>query len=183
MITITQKMNLGPAMAALNPRQRAFVMALNNAGGSNASEAARAAGYLDSGSGAIKVQAHLLLHNPAIRAALVEDTHARFGGKVGKLNTLLEGIAETPGPQQLAAVKMMLHHVGLQEKQVVEHNHTVTLTLAQKIEKVNQLRAAQGKELIALPATTVVEPSVTDAEFTEIEDEDEPGEDTRPPLW
>jgi hypothetical protein len=178
-VTITQHMNFGPAMTALTPKRRAFVMALNNAGGKNATEAARAAGFKDTEF--LRTSAYMLLHDPRIQAAIVEDTRARFSGQAGELNEQLTRISQTPGPQQLNAIKMMFHHIGLQEKQVVEHNHTITLTLAQKIEKVNQLRAAQGKELIALPATTVTEPLVTDAEFTEIEDE--PVEDTRPPLW
>lgn len=144
-VTLTQKLVLGPAMQALNPRQRAFVIALNNAGGKNRTEAARAAGYSDQ-TGHARDHANWLMHNPNIQAAIVEDARARFAGLVGANLARLEQIADTPGPSQLAAVKMSLHHAGLIEKTVSEHTHTVTVSLKDKMAEIERLCEITGDD-------------------------------------
>src|SRR5262249_39108346 len=63
---------LGPAMLALNERQRRFVLEYVNGpslGYGAATRAARAAGYKD---GAVRVTACQLLHHPKIQSALHE---------------------------------------------------------------------------------------------------------------
>lgn len=177
-ITLTTKMHLGPAMTVLNDRQRAFVIALNNAGGKNATEAARAAGYIDSGSGGIKVQAHHMLHDPRIQAAILEDARARFVGDLHETLDRIEGIAKnTQHPKQLDALKIKLHHAGMVEVKRTEIDVTGTVTFEQKIDRLTQLARATGKDpeevLRRLGLQPV--PEVTDAEFEDVTDEIDSG--------
>jgi hypothetical protein len=68
--------DLGPCMAALTPKQRAFVMELRAGPAGYGSEvrAARAARYgtPTSSDGSMKVMAHNVLHNPKVQEALRE---------------------------------------------------------------------------------------------------------------
>lgn len=63
--------NLGPAMLALTAQQRRFVVGWIAARGKNASRIARAAGY--QGEVAARVNAHHLIRNPKVLAALKEE--------------------------------------------------------------------------------------------------------------
>lgn len=146
-VTITQTIAFGPAMSALNAQRRAFVMALNNAGGKNATEAARAAGYKDTQY--LHTNAQHVLHDPTVQAAIVEDARARLAGDVTLGLNQLDEIAKTPGPSQLAAVKMKLHHAGLVETVKVQHEHTHTLTLKDKVAEAMRLCKITGDD----PAT------------------------------
>ena len=67
----------GPAMAALNEKQRKFVMAMIEFPGITQADAARRAGYSDVAEGA-KVRGHYCAHNPAVQAAIREEAGKRL---------------------------------------------------------------------------------------------------------
>lgn len=155
----------GPAMTALSDRQRAFVLNWNNGGGDNGAECARNAGYSDQGDAA-KVQAHRMLHDPRIQAAIREDISARFTGDLAETKRLLDEIAQNPQHKdQLKALITRLHHAGLVERTVTEHTGTIELTYEQRIDKLHQLAVQAGKkpEDFLPPGTTI-----SDAEFVEV---------------
>jgi phage terminase small subunit len=144
-ITSTDRIECGPAMNALNDRQRKFVMAWNNSGYSNASECARAAGYFDAGNGAIAVQAHSLLHNPRIQAAVIEDAKARLTGDLGSTWDEVDKIAKNPQhTRQLDALKLKLTHAGMIEKTAIEHQITVSPTLEQQIDELIRIKGREN---------------------------------------
>lgn len=157
-VTTTQKMSFGPAMSALNARQRAFVVSYNNAGGKNAAEAYRAAGYQ---AAQPRQEAYSLLHDPKIKAAIVEDVQTRLAGCLTDTVQKIIMIGDEPGAKQLDALKFLAHHGGLIEKSLVQHDHTVTLTFDQKLERARQLALDAGldpaKELIDITPTTVTD--------------------------
>lgn len=80
----------GPAMAALDARQRAFVVEVIQQGKKrNLAQAARSAGYSDH-PGTSRLMGHELLHRPAIIAAMHEESRRRFtlAGWLGVLNLI-----------------------------------------------------------------------------------------------
>ena len=168
-ITLTQTMTFGPAMSALNDRQRAFVVALNNAGGKNATEAARSAGYADDGGASIRNHGNWLLHNPNIQAAIVEDARARIAGDLHATLDIIDDIANNPQHKdRLAAAKVKLHHAGMVEITKVQHEGTVTVTFDQKLERYKALLAQTGGEPDKALAPFI------EGEFTEVEPDEEP---------
>lgn len=144
-VSITQKIVFGPAMTALTAERRAFVIAFNNAGGSNAAEAARAAGFKDSNF--IRQQAYHLLHDERIQAAIREDVIARLSGNLAETFNRIDAVAKnTQHPKQLDALKFQAHHAGMLERTVVQHEGTVTLTFDQKCAELAVLARAAGDD-------------------------------------
>ena len=142
-LTITQKINFGPAMSALSPIRRAFVVAFNNAGGKNATEAGRAAGYKNTEH--LRSTVHDLLHDPNVQAAIIEDARARLAGDLHATLDIIDEIARNPQHKdRLAAAKVMLHHAGMVEVTKREVAVTHTITLDQKIERYKALLAQTG---------------------------------------
>lgn len=175
LITITTRMQCGPAMSALNPRQRAFVIAYNNAGGNNATEAGRTAGYKN-GTG-LRQSVHALLHDPKIQAAVREDISARFTEDLPDTKAALDKIARAEThPKHFDAIKLKLHQGGLIERTAVDHNVTVTLSFEQKLEQVKVLAELCGDDpAVALKGIIDATPTViSDIPATE---------DEGPPLW
>ena len=167
-ITLTQTLVFGPAMSALNDRQLAFIVAFNNAGGKNATEAARAAGYSDNNTGRIRVQAYEMLHNPNVQAAMVEDARARLAGDLHATLDIIDDIANNPQHKdRLAAAKMKLHHAGMVEVTKVQHEGTVTVTFEQKLERYKALLAQTGGT-----ADPALAPFI-EGEFTEVSTDEE----------
>lgn len=168
-LTLTTRLNFGPAMSALTDKRRAFVVALNNAGGRNAAEAARAAGFSDGGGGA-RVRASEMLHDPNVQAAILEDARARL---VGDLPATLNGIDQiATNPQhkdQLKALLTKLHHAGMIEKTMQQVDVKVTVTTEQKVEAIKQRCAELG-----LDPKDFLPANVIDAAFEEV---------TEPALW
>ena len=166
-IAIRQKMNFGPAMSALNERQRAFVFALNNTGGRNASEAARAAGYTDTHNGAIQVTAHRLLHDPNVQAAIIEDAKARLAGDIHATLLGIDEIAMNPGHKdRLKALTTKLHHAGMIEKTIQQMEVSVNVTYEQKVDELKRLAIATGRDPVKYLAEKGI--TITDAEFEEV---------------
>lgn len=159
-VTTTVNMRFGPAMTALTEKQRAFVIAYNNAGGINASEAARAAGYA-SGHGKEWKAAHRQLHDPAVAAAMVEDAVARLRADLPETLDRIDKIARNPQDKNhFKALQMKAHHAGLIETVRSEHTEHLVLTYEQKLDRIKSLEAQLG------------EGKTIDAEYTEVSIDD-----------
>ncbi len=138
----------GPAMRKLNDRQRAFVWAMLSPTGNgdlNHLEAARLAGY--SGDNAsLRVTGYRLYHDERIRAAMLEEGHARLGAAVPIATAVLVQIAQNSlkeGPR-LKAISMILNRAGLPE--ITKHEVAVKRELSEteKIERAVSLAKSLG---------------------------------------
>lgn len=172
--TKTEKIVLGPAMRALNDRQRQFVVNWNNGGGKNAAAAARAAGYSDE-QGRAREHAHWLMHNPQVRAAMIEDLQTRFLGDAAEARATLAHMAFTPGKDQYKALMATLHHGGMIERTIQQVDHKMEITFSQKVDQVKQYAqavvddkfATQEARTAALAVLKKYE-TVVDAEYEEV---------------
>lgn len=136
----------GKAMAALNERQRIFVISLFESDVSGA-EAARIAGYGGINEGSARVQASRLLAQPKIQEAIREYGRGRMAGLAPEMIRQLESVAKSPQHKdQVKAIVAMLNRGGLHE--VVERNVNVnvTLTSAEKLERLRELAIAHGDD-------------------------------------
>src|SRR3954464_12660795 len=84
----------GPAMTALSPKQRAFVLAYVIQTNASASQAARLAGYMDNGGGgSVRVTEYRLAHNPKVLAAIREVVVSRVSSNLPVYVNALERVA------------------------------------------------------------------------------------------
>lgn len=157
--------DMGPAMAALRPRQRAFVIAMLETGEDNHTRCAMMAGYGGTES-SIRVQAFRLAHDEKIQAAIVEQAGRRMKtGAIMATGTLLS-IAKNPvHKDQLKAAVEILNRSGLHA--ITETKHTVEHTINDKAMVAKVVELAKGLNIdpkVLLGQYGVV----LDAEFTEI---------------
>ena len=153
--TITMDMKLGPAMAALNGRQRGFVIAFCAQGGKDATAAASAAGYEGKGS-ALRFQAYRLVHSEAIQAAIHEEVTKRQQAVAVRTQANIEAIANNPDAKNhFEANKLLLALAGHTPVNRSEHIVTHELSTADMVEKIRQLGAVLGENVVKalLPPT------------------------------
>src|SRR4051794_37802776 len=106
----------GPAMAALNPPQRAFVLAYVTLTNADASEAAHKTGYLDNGNGSIMVTGFRLVRNPKVLAAVREVVIGRASQNFPVYVNALERVAtKETHKNQVKALGMLISRSGLPE--------------------------------------------------------------------
>lgn len=166
-LVVPQKIEvvLGPAMIALPERYRLFCIAFMSNGG-NGAEAARTAGYSDTGGGA-RVRASELIRDRRIQAALKELGDAAFVEMAPAALETIRKIRDNPQhPKQFDAAKYALTQAGYRE--VREINHNVTVTNEEKVERIKLLAAKLGRD----PKEFLGENAI-DVEFEDITD-DEP---------
>lgn len=169
---------LGTAMSAISPQQRAFVMAyVENATG-NAAQAARAAGYGansptdEAAAQAAKMSGWRLIHDEKVLAAIRELAQSHMEAKAFHAANVLVEIAEDPTHKdRLKAAELLMNRAGMlvvQEQRVVhEHRVESRSSILDKIAVIaqrngldlNAVMAATGRKMEALPAP------VTDATF------------------
>lgn len=114
--------DLGPAMLALDARQRRFVIGWIQTRGQNGARVARAAGYSDKLEAA-KVRAHHLLHNQKIQKALHEEAGRRLDGAAALAVVVLEHNLSNANPKaRQAAADSILDRTGYSRRteQVVD---------------------------------------------------------------
>lgn len=156
--------HLGPAMTALKPQWRAFVVAYCT-NGCNATAAAREVGYHDNGGDGIKVQGHRLVHDKRILAAIREWTIASVQSRLPVYRELLDEVAQND--QHVGQVKSLLALMdrgGMPAVTERNINVTVTMTSAEKIQKLKSLMEARGATEEEIRSKIG---SVTDAEYYE----------------
>lgn len=170
--TIALEVPFGPAMEALNERQRGFVIAYCTMGYADKTAAARAAGYKESPNGrGLSTQAQALMHNPRIQAAVVEFGKARLHEMLPNALKALEDIVNQPGhKKQLDAARVIMNRAGLQERMIVEHTGEILLSAKEKVMEIKQMA-----KLLGLKPEDVLG-QITDVEFEDVPAEAEPEE-------
>lgn len=159
--------DLGPAMLALNMRQRLFVIAMLDSGSSaSQTNSARLAGYADEGVG-IRVRGHRLAHSPKVQAAILEEASKRLqAGTLVASGVLLE-IASNPKARdadRLKAAAMILDRGGLGAVSEQRISVTHTDNRAEKLLRVVELARLTGQDPRALLGSMA---DVSDAEVVE----------------
>jgi phage terminase small subunit len=119
---------LGPAMRALAPKQRQFVLAMLADPNGTQSGWAQAAGYSTKGDSHAVVGCRMM-RDPRIIAAAQEIAKQHLGGNgpVLAVKNLLRIASNEKHPQNLKATEMILNRTGMHEKSehrvVVEHRN------------------------------------------------------------
>jgi hypothetical protein len=139
---------LGPKMKLCSEKERLFVWEFVRSGGGarQASGAAREAGYVDSGTGAIRVTAHRVLHRDRVLAAIEEVGRQAFRSQLAPaVSANLRLIEDRDHPDHWKAVHATLSRNGLIERTGVDVNVTGEIS-------VNHTEAALGdlRALLAL---------------------------------
>lgn len=137
----------GPEMAALNERQRAFVMAMIEFPGITQADAARRAGYSDASEGA-KVRGHFLAHNPAVQAAIRAEAGKRLNSSsLMAANVLLALLTdeEVEAKDRIKAAGMLLDRSGFGAAQTINVNKNITDNSGRAVmERIEKAAAALG---------------------------------------
>lgn len=165
--------SLGPAMEALRPLQREFVrrfIALGQNGWQDNSLAAGEAGYKGTPE-VLRVTGHRLAHNPAVQAAIFEETRKRVSLSAAVVATPIAiSIAmdeKVPARDRLRACEMLFNRGGMpamsEHKVTVEHKQPVAMI---------ELAARLAKELGVDPARLIganrAAAAVLEGEFREV---------------
>lgn len=164
-ILIPDEGKLGPAMRALNERQRRFVIAMLDLGcQSNHYRAAVLAGY-NGNENTLRVTAHRLAHDERVQAAILEEARARLTSGTIAAASFLFDVISNPKAQdkdRLKAAQMLMDRGGLHA--LSEHKITVEHTddRAEKIKKLVEMCLANGEDPKKVLGNTA---DVIEAEF------------------
>ena len=168
---------LGPAMLALTPRQRAFVVAMLDLPGIDHTAAAERAGYSATSRNSLRVQAHHLLHDEKILDAIQEESRRRLNSSTILAVSVLMEIASNTVLQpkdRLKAAQAILNRTGFNEKTEhhvkVEHRDATEEAMVERIKKFAGVLGLDAKLLLG-------QAGVVDAEFHEVETSTEGLED------
>lgn len=160
--------DFGPVMRSLQPKQRAFVVALAMTGGKgNGAEAAVLCGC-NPGNTA-KVYAYRMTHHPKFGAAAREwSEHLIHGGVFTAISTILTIAADPMHKDAFKAADRVLERAGMHVAQVLEvkHEHEVK-GLTDLVQNIKRL-AASAEQAKLLLASAGVPQQIIDAEFSEV---------------
>lgn len=136
----------GPAMAAILPMQRAFVIAYCSSPTGDASKAAAEAGYATN-TNAIQVQASRLMHRPDVLAAIREVVVARVSAELPVyVHALATVAASVQHKDQVKAIGMLLNRGGMPDMREINHNVNITITRAEKEAEIRQMAIEMGED-------------------------------------
>lgn len=174
-VTMIEAENFGPAMAALNERQRRFVRSfieLGRNGTQDHSLAAREAGYSAESEGALRVTAHRLSHDPRIQAAILEVSRKEVNLAAAVIATPVTiSIAlneELSAKDRLRACEMLFNRGGMPAQ--TEHKVTVEhVDDSRMLEFADRLAAELGVDRARLIGVNVVSREANVIEGTVIE--------------
>ncbi len=165
-ITANDEGDFGPAMLALVPRQRGFVIAMLDRPDADHTACARAAGY-DGQPQDVRRTAYRLAHDPKIQAAIQEEARKRIGGAAILGASVLIEIANNPKSKDADRIKAafgLLNRAGLHEKTEV---HSVVEHRGDDQAAIGRIRAMA--ELLGLdPKVLLGRAGVVEAEFTDV---------------
>jgi phage terminase small subunit len=166
---------MGPALRAIEAKQRAFVVAFIERGDENATAAARAAGYGSSSptpeqaNGAAKTAAWRLMHDEKILEAIKELASDQFRLVTFKAASVMLEIMNDPSHKdRFRAAERILAQNGMGVAVEVNHNHRVNLDEKGMIDRIARLAKDQGLDPRKLLGTVGVD--YVDAEFEVISD-------------
>lgn len=158
---------LGPAMLALTPRQRRFVVGVMLFGGLNHTKAAVASSdTVYASNSTARAIAYGLAHNPKILEAIREEGLKMLAGSsVMAIHTVLD-IANDPTAEKkdrLKAVGMILNRVGMSEmtehKVAVVHTDRTSGEMIKRIELLSKNLGLDSKKLLG---------NISEAEYVEV---------------
>src|SRR5579864_3600721 len=167
---------MGPAMRALNERQRAFVVAAQQIGGGDVNRrqwktrAARLAGYTGTDS-SINVQACRLAENPKVQAAIKELALSTVSSEplaaIGILVDIAHGEIPATASERIKAVNSILSRAGMPEttEHKVKVEHTVENSDA--IEKLYRFAKVLGQDPKTLVGAMGME--IIEGKFREVQ--------------
>lgn len=146
---MSDEREFGPAMSALNDRQRAFVMAMIEFPGITQGDAAARAGYSPSGSsGALRVHGHYLAHHPAVQAAIREEASKRLNAASLTAANVLMSLLTDEGVEpkdRIKAAGMLLDRSGFGAAQTINVNKHVTDNSGKAVmERIEKAAAVLG---------------------------------------
>jgi phage terminase small subunit len=152
----------GPAMAALNERQRSFVMAMIEFPGISFADAARRAGYSDVADGA-KVRGHYCAHNPTVQAAIREEASKRLNAASLTAANVLMSLLTDEGVEpkdRIKAAGMLLDRSGFGAAQTINVNKHVTdnsgKAVMERIEKAAAVLGIDPETLLGVQPMKVI---------------------------
>lgn len=165
---------MGPAMRALDERQRAFVLAVLQYPTATRQKWTRIAGYGTEGSSSLyhRVQGHRLMSSRRIQAAIKEETDNRvkLGGAIG-IAGLIAMASDPKHRHYLKACESLADRAGFSAVQKVDVKH----------EHTDLTGDAVRKEIARLAAKVGIEPqkllggSVIEGEFVEVKEDKDVG--------
>lgn len=178
-ISVPEKIAVGPAMSQLTDNQQNYVWALVETGGDEP-RAADLAGYGGT-TGSRDVALHRLRHNPKVLAAIKEVAEAEIKSLAFLGAKALREIVNDPGHKdRLKAADMVLNRSGLlviqETKVMVEHKNP---DIASTVARVRALALGMGMDPKLLLLQAGVPMDIIDAEFEEIKQLPAPEED----MW
>lgn len=173
---VSEDGEIGPAMLALNERQRKFVRAmieLGRNGVQNFAEAARQAGYSDHME-RCKVTGHTMAHDARIQSAILEESRKRVNLAASVIATpVVVGIAmdeAVPPRDRLRACEMLFNRGGMpaqtEHKVTVEHRQP-----KQMVELAARLAAELGVDPAKLIGVNRTAAPVIEGEYVEVKPE------------
>jgi phage terminase small subunit len=164
----------GPAMQALSPMMRAFVLAILDQRRRNNTAAARRAGYADNSAVALRVTGHRLAHDSRVIAALHEEAGKRMETAAHIAAGVVIGVMtkkDAKDKDVLKAAGMILDRTGYGAAQTINVNKTVTRKMdmsaaAAKIAEFRQKFPEHFARMVGVAEHAA--PAVIDGEFTEV---------------
>jgi phage terminase small subunit len=163
----------GPEMAALNERQRRFVMAMIEYPGITQWQAAELAGYSASSNVLLRKTGHFLTHNPAVQVAIRAEAGKRLNSaSLTAANVLMALLTDeaVEAKDRIKAAGMLLDRSGFGAAQTINVNKTTTDRTGKAImERIAALSQKLGVDSARLLSAGPQEP-VVDAEFSEVKD-------------
>lgn len=160
----------GPAMSALTPKQRLFVLAMLADPFGNAARWARAAGYSDVKEGA-KVRGFKALHSPAVRAAAFELARGQLDarGPILAVEGLLRVAAKPKHKKHLQALLEVANRVGFpastEHNVNVNHSDRTGMAMVERIAKIAGMLGIDPGQLLGVNAAPkLIEGKVIDAQ-------------------
>jgi hypothetical protein len=150
----------GPAMSALNERQRRFVLAMMSDPYGSATSWAKAAGYSDVAEGC-KVRASELLRHPKVEAATQEVARALMMtvGPVLAVAGLLRVAGDPEHPQHVRAAELLANRRGFSEKQQIEvvHRDLTGDALVARLRALADRHGLDAEKLLGISGAKVIE--------------------------
>jgi phage terminase small subunit len=167
---MTSDEELGPEMAALNERQRAFVRAMIEHAGITQGKAAEIAGYSASSDGLLRKTGHFLAHNPAVQAAIRAEAGKRLhSASLIAANVVVSILTDddVSPKEKLKAAGMLLDRTGFAAVQKIDvtRKDESGANVMEQIKRLAEKLSVPVQHLLNKPAAPVV-----DAEFSEVKD-------------
>ena len=163
----------GPAMQALSPMMRAFVLALLDQRRRNNTAAARRAGYSGDSPVSLRVTGHRLAHDARVIAALHEEAGKRLETAAHIAAAVAVGVMtdkDATHKDKLKAAGMVLDRTGYGASQTINVNKTVVrkMDLPAAAAKIAEFRQKFPEHFARIVGGNVPAP-VIDGEFSEVQ--------------